>query len=254
MLLRRVAEHVKSQNWTAVSLDFFIVVLGVFVGIQAANWNDEQQARERRAISLDRLHSEAEESVAYLRFYLQYFQRAAEARASVLSHAANGDIAKIQQEDMVLAVNYVSFYPPATPPRSVYDELISAGQFSELGNKDVRDAISQYYSGLTNLNALMSYTRTMSQQWPVWNHPAVNKEFDPKDATTQTHTVVDIEMALGDPFFVKSLQMGHSTQILSMGNWENMLSAAENMCQQIARYLGRSCATIEDEFTSDQAD
>ena len=30
MLLRRVIEHVKAQNWTAVALDFVIVVVGVF--------------------------------------------------------------------------------------------------------------------------------------------------------------------------------------------------------------------------------
>ena len=49
MLLRRVIEHVKTQNWTAVALDFVIVVVGVFIGIQVANWNEERafEARER---------------------------------------------------------------------------------------------------------------------------------------------------------------------------------------------------------------
>ncbi len=35
MLLRRVTEHVKTQNWFAVGLDFLIVVVGVYIGIQA---------------------------------------------------------------------------------------------------------------------------------------------------------------------------------------------------------------------------
>ncbi len=39
MILRRIAEHVKAQNWLAVALDFVIVVLGVFVAMQVANWN-----------------------------------------------------------------------------------------------------------------------------------------------------------------------------------------------------------------------
>ena len=45
MLLRRITEHVKAQNWTAVALDFFIVVIGVFIGIQVANWNDASWRR-----------------------------------------------------------------------------------------------------------------------------------------------------------------------------------------------------------------
>ena len=34
MILRRVIQHVKKQEWTAIAIDFCIVVLGVFVGIQ----------------------------------------------------------------------------------------------------------------------------------------------------------------------------------------------------------------------------
>ncbi|HKJ75189.1 MAG TPA: hypothetical protein VKA19_13830, partial [Alphaproteobacteria bacterium] len=46
MILSRVIHHVKGQQWTAVFLDFLIVVLGVFLGIQASNWN--QYAADRR--------------------------------------------------------------------------------------------------------------------------------------------------------------------------------------------------------------
>ena len=45
MLLRRITQHVKEQNWFAVGIDFVIVVIGVFIGIQVANWNDARQQR-----------------------------------------------------------------------------------------------------------------------------------------------------------------------------------------------------------------
>ncbi|MEL6859245.1 MAG: hypothetical protein AAFO74_12730 [Pseudomonadota bacterium] len=45
MLLRRITKHVKDQNWFAVGIDFCIVVIGVFIGIQVANWNDARQQR-----------------------------------------------------------------------------------------------------------------------------------------------------------------------------------------------------------------
>ena len=46
MLLRRITEHVKTQNWLAVGIDFAIVVVGVFIGIQVSNWNDALGDRE----------------------------------------------------------------------------------------------------------------------------------------------------------------------------------------------------------------
>jgi hypothetical protein len=33
MILSRVIEHMKKQHWTAIAIDFFIVVFGVFIGI-----------------------------------------------------------------------------------------------------------------------------------------------------------------------------------------------------------------------------
>jgi hypothetical protein len=43
MLLRRVIKHVRKQEWTAIAIDFVIVVVGVFIGIQAANWNEARR-------------------------------------------------------------------------------------------------------------------------------------------------------------------------------------------------------------------
>ena len=38
MILRRITEHVKAQNWFAVGLDFVIVVIGVGVAMFGQQW------------------------------------------------------------------------------------------------------------------------------------------------------------------------------------------------------------------------
>lgn len=58
MLLRRVIGHVHDQNWTAIALDFFIVVSGVFIGIQLGNWNDSRQVRASFLAAQERLQAE----------------------------------------------------------------------------------------------------------------------------------------------------------------------------------------------------
>jgi uncharacterized membrane-anchored protein YhcB (DUF1043 family) len=55
MLLRRVIDHVREQNWTAVGIDFVIVVVGVVIGIQVANWNEERQGVEQQQRYVERL-------------------------------------------------------------------------------------------------------------------------------------------------------------------------------------------------------
>lgn len=64
MLLRRVTKHVKDQNWFAVGLDFVIVVVGVFIGIQVANWNDAQGDRQSETIILQNIANDIRADLA----------------------------------------------------------------------------------------------------------------------------------------------------------------------------------------------
>ena len=58
MLFRRIAEHVKDQNWTAVGLDFVIVVVGVFFGMQVQSLYEEGARQNADKQYLERLHRE----------------------------------------------------------------------------------------------------------------------------------------------------------------------------------------------------
>lgn len=42
MIIRHLAEAIRAQNWFTVIIELVIVVLGVFIGLQAANWNEER--------------------------------------------------------------------------------------------------------------------------------------------------------------------------------------------------------------------
>jgi hypothetical protein len=42
MLLRRVIEHVRTQNWFAVGLDFRVVVGGILVAFQITSCTDRR--------------------------------------------------------------------------------------------------------------------------------------------------------------------------------------------------------------------
>ncbi|MEE4175337.1 MAG: hypothetical protein V2I57_13875 [Xanthomonadales bacterium] len=74
MLLRKLTQHVQDQNWFAVVLDFFIVVIGVFIGIQVANWNDVQQDKAGLAASLERLDKELVQNLDMIERVLVNFE------------------------------------------------------------------------------------------------------------------------------------------------------------------------------------
>jgi len=55
MLFRRLSVHIREQNWFAVGLDFLIVVVGVFMGLQVQNWNEAQADKSREVTYISNL-------------------------------------------------------------------------------------------------------------------------------------------------------------------------------------------------------
>lgn len=66
MILRRVIRHVRKQEWTAIFIDFVIVVVGVYLGIEVGNWNDARDARADYRGALARLAVEIDTNLATL--------------------------------------------------------------------------------------------------------------------------------------------------------------------------------------------
>ena len=66
MLFRRIKAHVEKENWFAVGIDFCIVVLGVFIGLQVANWNETRANTQREKQVLQEILGDLREDAVTL--------------------------------------------------------------------------------------------------------------------------------------------------------------------------------------------
>jgi hypothetical protein len=146
MILRRVVEHAKTQDWFAVTLDFFIVVIGVFVGIEVANWNQARQDRHEESRYYGQL-------LVDLRGDLETFSQA-ERLADRYDEAAQLVIDRLNGKAppqaspgrMATAIHHAGFiYIPYTS-RGTYDELVSTGNLRLLRNSQLKSEIANYYA------------------------------------------------------------------------------------------------------------
>jgi len=143
MILRRVIEHVKEQNWTAVALDFFIVVVGVFIGIQVANWNE---ARGDRALGEDyvqRLTADLERDFVATSDILNYYQAVRDSivEADRLLSTDDGDA-----RQLVIAAYRASEFASTPPNRATWDQIVSSGHLGLLPDGAVGSDLSEYYT------------------------------------------------------------------------------------------------------------
>jgi len=58
VILQRLSGHMKNQDWTAVFLDFVIVVLGVFMGLQVQNWNEARLQQQTARVYVERIRDD----------------------------------------------------------------------------------------------------------------------------------------------------------------------------------------------------
>ncbi len=133
MILRRLANHMKSQHWTAVFLDFVIVVAGVFVGLQVNNWNQARQEHQRATVLLDALGVGLRD---YDRTIAQLSKRATDGLAAFRQARARGEhpppfFLRTRGSDM--------------PPKSTWEAALQSN-LAELVPPDLMFDIGFFYS------------------------------------------------------------------------------------------------------------
>lgn len=156
MLLRRVIEHFREQAWTAIMLDFVIVVVGVFVGIQVSNWNDARRDREIEALYLARLQQELSEISAQAEAEVDIVREVYDPLLQVTAYfdtgeggdALNGTHCAAIARSHIFAGTV--FYPPTMK------ELIATGRIVLIRDDALRTAILAF----DGANAAIAQVRT----------------------------------------------------------------------------------------------
>lgn len=128
MILRRLTDHVKAQNWFAVALDFLIVVLGVFIGMQVNTWNTNRQDRERGEIYSERLKSELRFEHEYAGAQLAYNRSTL--RAGQLAYAGLSDKSDVADEVVLINAYRATQYNWFERRRAAFDEIVASGSMA----------------------------------------------------------------------------------------------------------------------------
>lgn len=153
MLLRRLAVHVRTQDWFAVGLDFLIVVIGVVLGFQITSWNEQRADRALEAEYLQRIGDELSDAKAVLETILlevngnQLF-------APDLTEFFDGRMAAGDHQRLVVAILKFGLDPLLGFDVSTFDDLVSTGRLRLLSDPEVRQAIQRAYAGLQRLAPL----------------------------------------------------------------------------------------------------
>ena len=192
--LRRFIHHVRGQEWTAITIDLMVVVVGVVLGIQVSNWNAERLDRQlaqryladiasdiRSDLSeLARVEASAMDRIAASAYILQ--------QAGIVNVTGEVRISDARVDDVF--AKSLSFPIPVPPQpsadarsnlweaafrtyaydlnRGAYDALLGAGKLDLITDPMLMRVLQEYYYLVNSLDRTqertMFPTRTIIQQ------------------------------------------------------------------------------------------
>ena len=184
MLFRRISEHLKAQNWTAVCLDLVIVVLGIFLGLQVSQWYEQRQDISRGEAVLERLHSEFVVITAEARSAFETHQDQVLTLEVVRESIKAGEVDPQKETQFLDGLRYAMGYHLGPSRSGTYVEILSSGQFRLLSDPELRSALSDYDDSVQKADSLFSvFQQNQRLLEPVFNRhffrgPSREMEFD----------------------------------------------------------------------------
>lgn len=169
MILRRIIAHVKKQEWTAVALDFVIVVAGILIAFQITQWNAERADRKKEALYLSELLDDLNADLGEI----NSIKRTAEIRMGALE-AILARVGIEPRRTLTYDGRTVTFDEPPpfhsddpyegntqltnTPEldgsRETFQALISTGDLGLIRNRELARQIQTYYADMSEVNNL----------------------------------------------------------------------------------------------------
>lgn len=238
MIVRRVMDALKRQDWAAVAIEFILVVLGVLLGFQINEWASERQARSERQAATARLLDEAESDVSYLRYEVEQHRQVVGDLSFALGRLQNGTWRKSEEPRMLSGLTSSVYLDSPSPPSSVYDDIVAAGMLGEIGDPQLRSSISAYRAKLNLLSRLVDYIRLTAPK--LDREESVHYAYDAR-GPRPARLVVDFPELSRDAKLQSSLAMLNDRQAFILRTWGETLQAAESMCRELGRGLKRSC-------------
>ena len=184
MLLRRIANAIRRQDWFTVAIEFILVVAGVLVALQVNTWNEDRQQAAIHAAYIERLHKDFTVIDQRIAEHFVTYQKTTDGADYILSllRASDAEFATLEIDDAKIktALSWIDSWRIPPPVPATYSEMLAEGQLSKLQSQRLRDKLAEYAQFVT---ILQEFSRAVSYSI-AHQSPVILRHFD-------AHTVSD---------------------------------------------------------------
>jgi hypothetical protein len=144
MILRRITDHVRAQNWFAVIIEFVIVVVGVFVGLQAQDWSTARAEQKAERAAIERLIVEYESNLELLGADKEKSLKTMAASERLLAMISPEPAAIVEDKALAQTILDCLTNPKFVPTLGTTNSLVASGDLRLIGDPEIQRRLTQW--------------------------------------------------------------------------------------------------------------
>ena len=207
MILKRLADAFRQQNWFTVGLELVIVVAGIFIGLQVDDWNNLRKDRADEQHYLNRLHEEilnAEKlssRVVDRRIDLQ--SRLKDILDAVFVDTDRSSLT----DDDCFAIGSLHFFNVVVSGLSAAEELTASGRMDILRDTELRATLGALKQAQEATNTYIRIQNTVAYDLAHLYPNLISKRsyFDENRQEVWSRTVCNLPTMRQNPAFLNDL-------------------------------------------------
>ena len=174
MILRRLSQSLKEQSWTAIVIEFVLLVVGVFLGIQVANWNQARIDRAENDQALARLVAEINANLADLDAFDSDIERSLKIGGGALTVLQSCVDSEENRRIVETGLNEIRGTAGLRPRRNALDEITSNPRLLSQQSTQERQRFSDMLFYFDALQTAAEYPEFQPQTSGMENNPILS--------------------------------------------------------------------------------
>jgi hypothetical protein len=237
MILRRLTSHLRAQNWPAVGLDLLVVVVGIYLGLQADAWKEARKERVRERDYLEQLHADFQQTAGRIEAMAGFHAQKADDLSWVIDRITHAELAP--EDELRFRNAFVSMYqlPPMGATMGIYEAMVASADLALIRDQELKSRLVSLDAGLDAQASLLDYFRSFNQgDIGLTRHLAL---VVPNEARTGSALVVDFSAVVDDQLALTIVAGQERTQRLFADVRGDLAQEFRECAELIDSQLGR---------------
>lgn len=210
MILRRISEALRKQDWLTISVELAVVVVGIFLGLQVDEWNRNRVDAENEQAFLARL---AVDVARMERFETSYIEAANQRLENLQTTIRALQTCRLPDDDRAAFESTLLTHQHMSQVATIdttYNEMVIAGAVARMRDAGIKERLISTFSEMSLFQHQIDYYSSDISRASdiIWRKVAFERVFSESasDGTGQGLTVrYDLEVLCVDDLFKNAI-------------------------------------------------